>query len=524
MPEAEKAHKRRIGEMLLDYGLITHEQLSKALERQMSSGRRIGSLLQEMGLVDGDTLGSVLSRQHGIPPVNLSELSIPPDVLQLVPFDRVKSHGVLPFEKTDEYLSLAMVDPGDAVVINEIERSIGGIVRPFIAPVSQMEKAIETLEKEGYGKRPFDGRSLKDEHGYAGTAIPGIKTLLKLLPDFNATALHLAAGARPSMRVNGELRRLSMPRIPAAQIREYALELIPPEKLGDLERGGDVDFVYSMPERGRFRITLYRQRNSLSLSARRIYENVPTFEDLNLPDWLAGYAMEKRGLIIIAGLPAEGKATTLAAFVNEVNSRRRCNVVTFENPIRYLHRHNSSNVNQREIGIDTDSFASGLRRIHLQDPDVIVIEEMMDADCISMALSAAESGCLVIGAVDASGTLSALERIMGVFPEDRLAQVRTQLSEMLLLVFAQKLIPLRDGSGRVPAFEKLMNSTRVANLIRDGKAANLRPLMQVASEDISAMDRSIARLCLDGRITFESGLRYADDPAYYQELIRSGAA
>jgi len=522
MPQSEKSQRARIGEMLLDYGLITHDQLTKALEKQMTSGRRIGSLLQEMGLVAGDTLVNVLSRQQGVPPVNLFELNVPPDVLKLIPFEQVKAHRVLPFEKTDEFLSLAMVDPGDTGIIHEVERPVGGAVRPFITPVSQMDRVIESFEKEGYGNQPFQGARLSERHEYSGAGIPGIKTLLRLLADFNASALHLAAGAQPAMRVNGELKRLSMPRIQAAQLKEFALELIPPEKLGDFERGRDIEFVFSMSEKGRFRITLYRQRNSLTMAASRIYENVPSFDDLKLPSWLADYAIKQRGLIIIAALPAQGKAATLAAFVNEINSRRRCNIVTFENPVRYLHRHGSSNVNQREIGIDTESFTSGLRRIQLQDPDVIVIEEMMDADCISMALSAAETGCLVIGAVDAAGTLSALDRITGVFPESRVPQIRMQLSGMLLLVFAQRLIPAKDGHERVPAFEKLSNSSRVSNLIRDGKTSNLRPLMQVAAEDISAMDQSIARLCLDGRITFEDGLRYADDPAFFQELIRTG--
>lgn len=524
MQALTKKYKPRIGEMLLGYDLITNEQLAKALDRQIQTGSRLGSILEEMGYVDGDLLLSVLGSQHNLPSANLFEARIPPDVLRLVPFEQVRSFKILPLNKSGNTLSLAMVDPGDANVIRSIELATGGAVKPYLAPSSQMAKVIDKFEKEGYGDVPFEGEKLRGDEIRVESLLPGFYTLLRFLPDFQAAELHLAAGAAPGLKINNELKRLSMPRVTPAQMKNFIYEILERERIEEFERSNELNVILSLPDIGRFRISIYKQRSSISLTARLILENIPSINYLRLPDWMTDYAMKPQGLMLIAGLPGNGKTATLAALVDVINSNRRCNIVTLEDHVEYLHKHKLSNVNQREVGMDTDSFSSGLRHIVRQGADVVVIGELRDAESSSIALNAAETGRLVIAAVTALNTVSAVNKIINIFHQDQQPRIRMQLADNLLLVFAQRLIPGKEDGGKVLAYEKLLNSSRVRNMIIEARTVNMQSLMQVAAEDMASFDRSIAGLCLDGRITFEEGLKSADTPSFYQDLIRTGRA
>jgi twitching motility protein PilT len=521
MQEEKKRNKTRIGEMLLDYGLITHEQLTEALNKQAKNRGRIGSTLEEMGYLDNDTLLNVLSKQYNLPYVNLFDVKVASDILNLLPFEQVKSFKVLPFKLSDNYISLAMVDPNDISAIQNVEFAVGGTVKPFIVPHFQMDKAISWFEKEGYGNRIFEGEKLREEKILVDPKIPNIYILLKLLLDFKATDLHLSAGVPPSIRINNELKRLSMPRISNAQMKDFSSEILTEEQKDEFEREKELDFVLSLSEIGRFRINVYRQRNSISLSAKLIFENIPSISDLNLPEWIEGYVLKTQGLILIVGPAGHGKTTTMSFLVDVINSNRRCNIVTLEDPIEYLHKHKKSNVNQREVGIDTESFPAGLRHILRQDPDVVVIGELRDPESIAIAMNAAESGHLVMGTMNSLNATTAIDKILNIFPAHQQPQIRMQLADTLLLAFAQKLIPQKENNGRILAYEKLTNSSRVANLIREGKVFDIRLLMQDESDNIFSMERSISRLCLEGKINFEDGLKFADNPSFYQELVRT---
>jgi twitching motility protein PilT len=523
MQDTARKHKPRIGELLLDYGIINQDQLAKALDRQIQSGGRLGSIIGEMGYVDDEMLLGVLGKQQDIPYVNLFELKVPPDILNLLPFEKIKSLRVLPFRKSNDTLSLAMVDPCNSDAIRNIEAAVGSAVKPFIAPLYQMDKAIKVFEDEGYGNMHFEGEKLREEKVFAGSGVPGIYTLLRLIPDLRATGLYLSAGTRPALRINNEFKRLSMPVITSAQMREFIYEILKKDQMEEFEREGELDFVCSVTDTGRFRISLYRQRNSISLSARLMFENIPSVSELGLPEWMADYAQRPSGLIVIAGLSGSGKTATVSALVDVINSYRRCNIVTMEDPIQYLHKHKQSNVNQREIGIDTESFSAGLKHALREGADVIAVSELRDAESISVALNAAETGRLVIGAMTTLNAITAIDKVLNIFQAHLQPQIRMQLADTLLLVLAQKLIPRKNGDGGVLAYEKLTGSNRIRGLIRDGKTANIKSLMQVVSEDILSMDRSIARLCLEGKISFEEGLKFADSPSYYQDLIRTGS-
>ncbi len=416
-----------------------------------------------------------------------------------------------------------MINPNDMNAIQEVEFSLGRRVEPSVVPFYQMEKALHYFEEEGYGNRIFDGEQLKEESTAVETGAQSIYALLKLLMEHKATELHLTVGIPPSIRIDNEIRRLPLPNVTSEQMMEFALSLLTKEQREVFARDKVIDFAVSIPESGRFRMNIYRQRSSISISAKSVMENIPSLEDVGLPDWISDYALKNQGLILIVGQAGHGKTTTLAALVDIINTQRRCNIVTLEDPIEYLHRHKKSNVNQREIGVDTDSFATGLKHIFRQNPDVIVIGEMSAPESIEVALRAAETGHLVIGTLYSPNTTTAIDKIINVFPEYKQHQIKMQFADVFLLVFAQRLVPRKSG-GRILAYEKLVHSFRVRNHIRESKVFNMRSLMQIAFADITPMDQSLARLYVTGEISYEDGLKFSDNPAYYQELIKSTAS
>ncbi len=481
------------------------------------------AVLGDLGYLNSAALLNMLSKQYGLPHVNLFEVKVPPEVLNTLPFEKVRSFHALPISKSDNALSLAMVDPGDRDVIKSIEAATGGRVMPFVVPSDQLDRAIVAFERDGYGDHVFYGASIRHEHAPAVAGMPGIIALLKMMSDSNATELHLTAGARPAMRESGRLRRLALPEMTSGQMRDCIYEILHRDQLEELERTKELNCIFPVADAGRFRITIYRQRNADALSASRIYEDIPSFTDLGLPDWLSGFADMPRGLIVISGPSGQGKSATIASLVDYINMSRSCNIITLEDPVQYLHTHKSSNVNQREVGIDTDSYIEGMRHILRQGPDVIAVGDLSDHETILMALNAAEKGCLVIGEMTARNTISAIDRMVRVFPEDRIPRIKMQIAENLLLVFSQQLVPLQNGKGSALAFEKLTSSRRVANILRDGTIDNIRNLMKISSEDITSIDQEIARLYLSGTVSYDDALQAADSKTYFQELARRGS-
>ncbi|MBI4688320.1 MAG: PilT/PilU family type 4a pilus ATPase [Nitrospirae bacterium] len=529
--ELKRGPKPLLGEMFLRQSLITEAQLKDAIKRQSQTGGHIGSILREMGYLNDESLLKLLSEQLETPPVNLFETKVPADTLKLLPFEKIRSFRVLPFKLMGVKVYLAMVNPKDINTIQDMEFMLGREVEPYVVPYYQMDKAISYFEKEGYGEKPFEGDYLKaktleeeteEEIPHAESMGTDIFTLLKLVGDYNATDLLITAGVSPSLRINNELKRLTMPPLTSQQVEELAYRVLTKEQKAEFEVEKEIDFSISLKGTGRFRINLYRQRNSISLAARYLIENIPTLRELHLPEWLSDFAVKSQGLILITGPSGHGKTTTMAALLDIINSNKRCNIVTLEDPIEYLHKHKKSNINQREIGIDTESFAAGLKHILRQDPDVIVIGEMRDPESISIALTAAETGHLVISTLHSMNTTTAIDRIVDIFPANQQHQVRMQFADIFLVVFGQRLVPKKDGEGLIPAYEKITNSFRVRNLLREGKSHNLRSLMQVAAVDMSSIDYSLAMLCLEGKIKFEDGLKFSDNQQYYEEMVRSG--
>jgi twitching motility protein PilT len=521
MADAGKAKHQRLGAMLVQQGLVSVGQLEEALKVQSQSGGHIGSILMELGHIDIDHLLEVLGKQLGVTTVNLYELTIPASVLSLLPFTTMKKYEVLPVSVGERGINLGMVNPTNFSALSDLQFILGRNIQFAKVPAIQMSAALAMLEKRG-GRldKPIIGAELKKIHGQAGIDLPDIKELFRKLIREKASDLLLTAGAPPCLKKDNELKRLSTSFLSPQQIKIYAYELIPVDQRGEFEQERELDFALTFPDLGRFRINVYRQRNSISIAVRHIVEAVPSLSELGLPAWIEEFALRPHGLILITGPTGHGKTTTLAAVVDIINNKRRCNIITIEDPVEYLHKHKKSNVNQREVGVDTESFRAGLRHIVRQAPDVIVIGEMRDAESFEIALQAAETGHLVVSTLHSSSATSTIERIIDISPRDKQLQVRFQVADSFLLILNQRLVPLKKGAGRALVYEKLANSYRVKNLIREGKTHQIRSMLQQSSDDYSSIDHSLARLCKEGKVALEVAMKFCDNPSFFQEMVQ----
>lgn len=319
----------------------------------------------------------------------------------------------------------------------------------------------------------------------------------------NASDLHITVAVPPMIRINGQLQPLEgVEPLTPEQTREISLSMVTPQQEKILEESGQVDFSYVIPKQGRFRVNVFKQRRSYSAALRILVQEMPTIENLGLPSTLKEFSLKPRGLVLVTGPTGSGKSTTLAAMVNYINCNKRCHVLTIEDPIEYLHRHNNSIINQREIGDDTTSFSGALRSALREDPDVILVGEMRDLETISTALSAAETGHLVLSTLHTIGAAQTVDRIIDMFPPYQQQQIRVQLASVIQGIVTQQLIMNASHSGRVVALEILIANDAVRNMIRENKCHQIITAMQTGiKQGMVPMDYDLARLVREGMIS-----------------------
>jgi twitching motility protein PilT len=411
-----------------------------------------------------------------------------------------------------------MVDSTDITALSDVEFQTGHRNKAVILSANQFEQALAFFQTNGYGTATL---KLEKDAGRERPLVErNLASMLSLLLAWNGQDLHLSAGAIPSIRVDNEIRRLNLPALKPAEIEQMIMAILSPEQRRSFMGNMELDFAFSLTGVGRFRCNLYRQRNSIAFTARHVHEYVPSAADLGLPDFLKEFALKQQGLILVTGPNGHGKSTTLAWMVETINKERKSNIITIEDPVEFTFKHKSSNVNQREVGTDTHSFAEGLRHIFRQNPDVIVIGELRDYESVSIALTAAETGHLVIGTLHSMNATTSVDRIIDSFPASQQAQVRAQLSECLLLIFSQRLLKRGNGAGRVRAWERMSTSIRVRNGIREGKVHQLRSMMQSNLDELVSIDWSLADLTAAGKVKYEEAVKYADNLVYLNELLK----
>ena len=342
-----------------------------------------------------------------------------------------------------------------------------------------------------------------------------IKQLLLRAYEEKASDLHLTVGIPPIYRIDGKLEQFGNTLVTPELVKEMIEEILPDYKRTEFEENGETDFNYSLKGYCRFRVNAYHQRNSGALAARLISSKIPSIEQLNMPKVLYDLADKPQGLILVTGPTGSGKSTTLAAMIDYINTNRAKHIITLEDPIEYLHKHKKSVINQREVGVDTSSFAAGLRASLRQDPDIILVGEMRDLETISTAITAAETGHLVFGTLHTSSAPTTIDRIIDVFPPHQQGQIRIQLANVLQGIISQRLFVKKSERGRVAATEILVSVPAVANLIRHEKVHQIPTVMQTnRALGMHTLQHSIQSLISAGQISLEEARPYLNVGEY----------
>lgn len=340
-----------------------------------------------------------------------------------------------------------------------------------------------------------------------------LKSLLQAVAAEGASDLHLIVGAPPMMRVDGLLIRTDAPPLRPSDTAAAAKAITPPDRQHLLESQKEVDFAHSIPGGGRFRVNVFRQRGSISIVMRRVRLGGASFKELGLPPVVRQLAEAPRGLVLVTGPTGAGKTTTLAAMIEHINKTKALHILTIEDPIEVLHPHRKATVNQRELGVDVDSYMAAMRAAMRQDPDVILIGEMRDTDTVAAALSAAETGHLVLSTLHTSDAVETVNRIVDFFPPFQQHQVRVTLSSVLRGVICQRLVA-RVGGGRVPVLEVLVNNGRVAERIVDpDSTAEIREIIAESGfYGMQTFDVSLLSLVRQGLVSRQDALEAASNP------------
>jgi twitching motility protein PilT len=317
------------------------------------------------------------------------------------------------------------------------------------------------------------------------------------------------------MRLDGELKSFGQETLKPKDVEEMTRSILTETMWDKFIEKGELDFSHGLPGVSRFRVNAYHQRDCISLAFRVIPTYIPTYEDLSLPDVLRDLSMRPQGLILVTGPTGSGKSTTLASMISEMNQTMKKHIITLEDPIEYLHSHGTCMINQREVGFDTKTFASGLRSSLRQDPDVILVGEMRDFETISTAITAAETGHLVFATLHTTNAVMTIDRIIDVFPPSQQPQIRIQLASVLQAVISQRLFPKKEGKGRVGAFEILLNVPAVKNLIRTEKIHQITSVMQSnRGLGMRTMESEIERLVNEGKVDYDTVSPYLSENTF----------
>jgi twitching motility protein PilU len=348
--------------------------------------------------------------------------------------------------------------------------------------------------------------------------------LLRLMVEKGGSDLFITAGVPPSMKINGKIMPVTKIAMSPEMARETVHGVMNEQQRRDFAQNHECNFAISARGIGRFRVSAFYQRNLAGMVLRRIETNIPTLEDLGLPAILKNLAMTKRGLVLFVGATGTGKSTSLAAMIGYRNKNSSGHIISIEDPIEYIHQHQSCIVTQREVGIDTESFEVALKNTLRQAPDVILIGEVRTRETMDHAVAFAETGHLCLATLHANNANQALDRIINFFPADRQQQVWMDLSLNLKAIIAQQLVPTPDGKGRRAVIEVLINTPLVADLIRKGEVHELKPLMKRSTElGMQTFDQALYALYEQGEITYEDALLHADSANDLRLMIKLGS-
>jgi twitching motility protein PilT len=570
--------ERELGEILLSQGSVTATQLQSALDEQERSGTSAWKVLLAADVVSEVDLVRARATQIGMPFVDLQTRPVSPEIAGIVPLEVARRQQALVVHVADDHVVCALAEPRNHLALGEIagivgkkvvpaaahkphllaaiERAYGAVpaasavpAPPVPAPVpamsgshapapppAQVPPAPSFGGGNGAGASTFGPDDLPlvesaapEEPDPVAEVVeeerdPSLSAFLEAVIDNGASDLHITAGLPPMMRIHGELTRIKgYRRLEPDDLQQIVYSILTQKQREIFEEKLELDVSYALPGKGRFRVNVFQQRDSLGAVMRLIPYGIKTTEELGLPAAVREFANLRRGLVLVTGITGSGKSTTLAALVDVINSERHEHIMTVEDPIEFLHTHKKCVVNQREVGEDTHSFSNALKHVLRQDPDVILVGEMRDLETISTALTAAETGHLVFGTLHTQDAPQSIDRVIDVFPPHQQQQIRVQLAGTIAGVVSQQLVPTADGKGRAVAVEVLVATPAVRNLIREGKTHQIYTSMQAGGKfGMQVMDQHLAELVKKGKVKYEDALERCHKVEEFNRLCGKG--
>jgi twitching motility protein PilT len=517
---------RRFGETLVERHVLSRDDLEHALDEAQQQQLPLPAVLLQRGLVGSKDLTAALAAHMGIRFVDFLDTPIHQDAPTLVPAATARQHLALPVDFEERKLVVAFAEPSDDSAIAAIGAATGYEIIPAVADRAELLRAIDMIYGPVAGAGASVGATPSIEIGsespsdFLGDELH-INDLLDLVLQYKGSDLHLTAGSPPIVRVHGDLHPMShLPVVNGSQIRQMVYSIISQKQREKFENDLELDTSYALPGKGRFRVNVLLQRDSVGCVMRAIPYEIVDFDVLGVPPAVKTWAYLPRGLVLVTGPTGSGKSTTLASLIDIVNRERAVHIMTVEDPIEFLHHHKRSIINQREVGQDTHSFASALKHVLRQDPDVILVGEMRDLETISTALTASETGHLVFATLHTQDAPQSIDRVIDVFPAHQQQQVRVQLAAALQGICTQQLLPTREGSGRTIACEVMVATPAIRNLIREGKVHQIYSMLQAGGKyGMVTMDMSLAHLVRNGKITLDMALERCSNEEDLRRLI-----
>ncbi|MHB1711746.1 MAG: PilT/PilU family type 4a pilus ATPase [Acidimicrobiales bacterium] len=514
----------RLAQSLIAGGYATEAELSPLFAEARATDRPLATLLIERHVAQPGIVVGVLAQLVQLPAVDLLGALPGPDVFARVPESVSREYEVVALRCDGNQLAVAFAEPPDAATIESLSALIGYQITPMLADPTVVARVLSdgplavladvAAAASGTVAPAEDAPVIPDgEEEPAGPRLPSLRSaagvplhiddLLRYTVAVGASDLHLTAEMPASIRLNGAIRQIDgCPPLKNEVLRDMVFGVLPASQRERFEAELELDTSHSIAGVGRFRMNVSRQRGTVAVAMRPIPHEIPLFESLNIPAAVKAFTELRRGLVLVTGPTGSGKSTTLASLIDIINRTKPLHIVTIEDPIEFLHSHQKSIIDQREIGDDTHSFAEALRRVLRQDPDVILVGELRDLETISTALTAAETGHLVFATLHTQDAAQTVDRIIDVFPTSQQEQIRVMLAATLEGVVTQQLIVNAEGTGRTACCEVLVCTTGIRNLIRTAKAHQIYSLMQTGgSYGMQTMDQGLARLVREGTIS-----------------------
>ncbi len=545
-----------LAEVLVESGKLSSDQLAQAEQHAGEHGGNVTRSLLQLGLATENDLVEALAMRlglgfHAVRPDEVDHVAA-----RLLPRGVAMDLQALPvaFDDTGAGLVVAVADPNNTQVAERVAEFTGQPVTLALAPKRALQEAIKHLtvdeptsatvtpiqpapsapQSSSLGEPDSAPASATDRHAprveVVNEGLPRVTSeedsaidlddLLSTLVERGGSDLHLTVGIPPAIRVHGEIMHLDeFPVCESDELQKMLYAIMTQKQREEFENNLELDLSYSIPGRARFRVNVFRQRDSIGSVMRVIPFEILPLDTLGIPAQVANLAYLPRGFVLVTGPTGSGKSTTLASLVDLANANRAGHIMTVEDPIEFLHNHKKSVVNQREVGSDTFSFASALKHVLRQDPDIILVGEMRDLETIQIALTAAETGHLVFGTLHTQDAPQTVDRIIDVFPPHQQEQIRVQLAGALQGVVCQNLLKTADGKGRTVAAEVMIATSGIRNLIREGKTHQIYSAIQAgAQHGMVAMDQSLATLVKMGKVTYDEALEKANHVQEFQRL------